>query len=190
MPRTTTTTDADPETAGATTTTAAGAPASSTAFSGGSDPFVADAGPAFDPDAAGAAADDDQAPRAAPPLGAADAWDERVVAGLLSAKGTALHSLIGKADRDWIYSPEELAAAAPPLARILSRIPATAAAAGSGDELALMIALGAYVGRSVQERRAAIAAERDDDDAERGAPVFDPRPPAVVGVGVDPGGPT
>lgn len=154
------------------------AQASSTAFSAGSEPF-------FDGDGQGPVFDPDQAPEAPhDELGGGDpweqpepapGWDVKVVESLLSAKGTALHAVIGKAETDWIYTPLELRATAPPLTRILNRIPVTAAAAGSGDELALMIALGTYIGRSVQERQAAIKAERDaagDEPEPLGAPVF------------------
>ncbi len=158
-----------------------GAPASSTDSSGASEPFFAHdgRGPSFEPDEV------DDAPQPASPyaeIEPSDGWDEDVVANLLSAKGMALHTVIGKAEADWVYTPLELRATAPPLTRILNRIPATAAAAGSGDELALIIALTAYVGRSISERQAAVKAEREaagDELGSLGAPVFSSQPPPL-----------
>lgn len=94
-----------------------------------------------------------------------------------------LHALAGKGDDDWLYTQAELRAIAPPLARILNRYPVTAAAAGSGDELAVLIGFGGYAMRSIQVRREAIAAERaeaGDVEPELGAPVFSTEPPAAT----------
>jgi hypothetical protein len=70
------------------------------------------------------------------------------------------------AEADSIYTRDELRAIAPPLTRILNRYDATRAAAATGDELALLIGLTGYVGRSIEERRRALralAAEQPDD---------------------------
>jgi hypothetical protein len=141
-------------------------PASSTASSNGSE-FYADAGPQFDADAPPAPPVVDE-----PPI--ALAWDVAVVEGCLTAQGQVLHTAIGKAETEWIYTRDELKAIAPPLTRILNRYDATRAAAGTGDEIALLLGLVGYTGRSIQERRAVLAAERQDADEVRGGPVYGP----------------
>lgn len=131
---------------------------SRTASSAGSD-FFADPGPAFDTDAPPPPPQVDDTP----PL--AIVWDAAVVESCLTAKGQLLHTAIGKAEADWIYTRDELRAIAPPLTRILNRYDATRAAAATGDEIALVLGLTGYVGRSVQERRAVMAAERAAEEA-------------------------
>lgn len=142
----------------------AAAAASSTASPEGSPTsaaaFVADPGPAFDADAAA----DLPAPEPAPaPLDVE--WDEATVKGLLTAQGEVLHMAIA-ADKDsdeWRYTRGDLSAIAPPLTRILNRHDVTRAAAGTGDELALIIGLTGYVGRSIAERRVALAQHAEDE---------------------------
>lgn len=155
--------------------------------------FVADAGPAFEP------GDDEGPPEAG---GAADlhvlesevAWDEQALGGLLRAKGQVLHSLAGVGERDWEYTDADIAAIAPPLARILNRYPATKAAAGSADPLALTIAASAMVARSMGERRAVLAeleAEEEHEEPVTGVPASPgsgppPGHPAAAAVGPTP----
>lgn len=91
-------------------------------------------------------------------------WEEDSVRSILEAKGSAIHALAGVAERDWKYTRDDLDAIAPPLTRILNRYPATRAAAGTGDELAVMIGLGGYASRSWIERSAAIAAAEDEPE--------------------------
>lgn len=155
---------------------------SSAADAGG---FFADAGPAFDHDAAGEL----PAPEAIAEPVAAVQWEQPVVESLLEGQGVATHALIGRAEDDFLWEHAEKRAAAGPLTRILNRYPVTAAAAGTGDEIALMIALGAYVGRSVKSRQAAVKAARAGQEEVLGAPVFDanaaPAAPAAVEVDLD-----
>lgn len=153
----------DPETtAGA----SAAAEGSSTASSAASEPrpsgngFFSDPGPGFDAQAAS------QAPQPEPEVLDPGFWQEDTVRGLLEAKGTALHAVIGKADTDWIYTRDELRAIAGPLTRILNRYPATQAAAGSGDELAVIIGLTGYTTRSIRERQAALKAGQPEPEPE------------------------
>jgi hypothetical protein len=150
----------DPDAAAA--SSPASAPASSTsrrprALAGG---LVGDPGPAFDGKAAGDA----------PPLAAAPAeplialeWDEGTVRSILTAQGAVVHGLVGVADDDWIYLQHELEAIAPPLTRVLNRYDALRAAAGTGDELALMIGLGGYVSRSWMTRKAELALREEEE---------------------------
>lgn len=140
----------------------------SSAASNGAGAFFADAGPAFDADSAA-----DQAPPVADEVPSELAWGPETVEGLLVAQGQVMHTAIGKAEQDWVYTRDELRAIAPPLTRILNRYDATRAAAASGDELALLIGLTGYVGRSVGERRRALAELRADEEEVRGGPVFD-----------------
>jgi hypothetical protein len=119
--------------------------------------FIADPGPAHDPEAA--PPPDEPAPEL---LDAA--WDPEVVKGLLTAQGQALHTFAGKGADDWVYTRDELRAIAPPLTRILNRYDATRMAAATGDEFALIIGLTGYVGRSITVRRDALRELRDDEE--------------------------
>lgn len=141
------------------------APASSDASAKGSAPasptdgagvFIGDAGPAFDPGSAPAAE-----PAPAPPLIEAPGWEEDTVRSILTAQGAVVHTLAGVAEDDWLYLEHELGAIAPPLTRILNRYDALRAAAGTGDEMALLIGLSGYVSRSYMTRRAELAVAAD-----------------------------
>jgi hypothetical protein len=132
-----------------------GEAADSSKGSAASSPFVADAG-AFDPDAPAA--------EPSPAAGGAELhalptllpeWEEQSVRSVLTAKGAALHTLIAvdKESDEWRYTETDLNAIAPPLTRILNRYDATRAAAGTADEIALIVGLSGYVGRSVRTRR-------------------------------------
>lgn len=134
--------------------------ASSTASRAAS-PFVEDPGQSFDPEGA-------------PPIGApedagelalepAPEWEQSTVRTILTSQGMVLHDAIGVGDEDWAYTAAELGAIAPPLTNILNRYDATRAAAGTGDELALMIGLGGYVTRSYMERRDVLASIEDEE---------------------------
>ena len=83
---------------------------------------------------------------------------------ILQTQGSILHQAAGAGGSDWLYTEAELGAIAPPLTRILNRYDATRAAAGTGDEIALVIGLSAYVGRSYQERRAALRLLEEVED--------------------------
>jgi hypothetical protein len=83
-------------------------------------------------------------------------WDPKVVRSILEATGSTLHMAAGKGETDWVFIKRELDVIAPPLARMLSRYPATAVAAGAGDELAVILGLSGYTIRSLKERKAAL----------------------------------
>jgi hypothetical protein len=145
--------------------------ASSTGSSAATSPFglIADAGPAFDPQTAAEGASERQGDRKigiepGGETGLQIEWHEETVKAVLEAKGSALHSLIGKAEQDWIYTKEELRAIGGPLTRILNRYDATRVAAGTGDELALILGLSGYTMRSYQERKAVLDAERAEEE--------------------------
>lgn len=125
--------------------------------------FIADPGPAFD--AAQAARDPE--PELAPggPLVAdlLPAWEEDAVRSILTAQGQLVHGVAGVADDDWIYLQHELDAIAPPLTRILNRVPALRAAAEAGDGIAVMIGLGGYSVRSYTARRAELQARAAEE---------------------------
>lgn len=136
--------------------------------------FIADPGPEFDPDEADEHArerDDDRSLSAHPggETGIEVEWDAGVVKSMLTAQGSALHAVAGKADEDWLYTKDELAAIAPPLTRILNRYDATRVAAATGDELSLILGLSGHTMRSLQERRAALAVIKAQQEAEEAA---------------------
>lgn len=162
----------EPET---TTAAASGeAAGSSTGSSAGSERvaangFFSDPGPGFDEEAAARAPEPEPAPEVLDL-----AWHEETVRGLLEAQGAALHAVAGKAETDWVYTRDELRAIAGPLTRILNRYPATQAAAGSGDELAVLIGVTGYTTRSIRERQAALKAIRDQAEPEEEQPLQAP----------------
>ena len=147
--------------------------------------FVGDPGPAFDAEAAAAEPEPGGAELHAlePPE---VEWDEAALAGVLRAKGQVLHNLAGVGEHDWEYTEADLAAIAPPLARILNRYPVTRAAAGSADPIALAIAFGAYGVRSSRERSAVMQMIAEEEEAE---PVPVTGVPASPGSGPPPGHP-
>lgn len=121
--------------------------------------FVADPGPAFDPE---------QAPDA-PALELGDeialeleeGWQEETIRSLLVTQGNVTHALLraGPDDGDtWKHTQDDLRAIAPPLCRILNRYDATRAAAAAGDEIALAAAVAAYGARNYTRRRRLLAA--------------------------------
>jgi hypothetical protein len=145
-----------------------------------SEGFVADAGPAFDPEQAEAI--NGAVPRSAPPsLAPAPPpieWEEDTIEALLRLKGRALHAAIGVGENDWQYTALDLAAIAPPLARICNRYEPIARLAKHSDPLVLAFAFGGYGVRSLEERRAVLAQYQEEDEGvPEGAP---PRPESAV----------
>jgi hypothetical protein len=151
----------------------------SSASEAGFEQLLAEPGPEFDADQAGedaSARDGDRLLTAAPggEAGIVIEWDEQTIRSLLEAQGSAVHGLIGKAEEDWVYTRTELAAIAKPLTRILNRYDATRVAASTGDEIALILGLAGYTMRSVQERKAVLAAQKaleEQDQPAGGIPV-------------------
>ena len=139
-----------------------GAGGSSTASSKGSptSAFVADPGEPFDP--RGAAAEPVEPELEAAPPALIPEWSADVVRGLLEAQGNLAHTLVAvdKESDEWLYTRADLAAIAPPLTRILNRYDATRAAAGAGDEAAVVLGLSGYVLRSYSTRRASLGRQR------------------------------
>lgn len=142
--------------AGSSKDSAKGSPADASAA------FLSDPGPGFD--AAGEPGPEpEQAPAALHALpGLEPEWEEDALARLLLAKGELLHTFAGVAENDWRYMAPDLKAIAPPLARILNRVPAARAAAVGQDPLALAIATSAYMIRSGKERAVALRALREE----------------------------
>lgn len=128
-------------------------------------PFMADAGPTFDPERQAEPEREHErvgelhALPDAPPM-----WEEDSVRTTLRAKGSAIHAIAGVTDADWLYTAADLDAIAPPLTRILNRHDLTRAAAGTADEIAVVIGFGGYITRSYRERRAALALEGELED--------------------------
>ncbi len=128
--------------------------------------FVGDPGPDFEPGTEYARegfAPPEPGAEIAGPAPVELAWEEDSVRSILTAKGSAIHALAGVAEQDWLYTEADLMAIAPPLTRILNRYPVTQAAAGAGDELAVVIAFGGYGMRSYTERKAVL---EDQEQAE------------------------
>lgn len=135
--------------------------------------FIADGGPTFDPERAA-----EQLPP--PPLEATVLpppveWKEDTIEALLNLKGRAVHSLIGVADEDWRYTQLDLAAIAPPLTRICNRYEPVQQLAKHADPLLVLMALGGYSVRSLEERRA-VFAELAEAEPQPIAPLADDQP--------------
>lgn len=118
--------------------------------------FVADAGPEFDPEAAGA-----ETPPLPPTPGqiAEDLveWEEDAIDGLLGLQGRLLHAAVGVAQEDWLHTELDLAAITPPLTRICNRYEPVRRYAKHADPVTLASALFAYATRSLLERREVLA---------------------------------
>jgi hypothetical protein len=136
--------------------------------------FVADAGPEFDPDAAGAEMPEPPAPAGEP--AALIEWEEDTIKALLTLKGRGIHAMIGVAEQDWRYTELDLAAIAPPLTRICNRYEPIQRFAKYSDPLTLAFALGAYGVRSLEERQVMIAAMQGEEGTVPIAPAG-PEPP-------------
>lgn len=138
--------------------------------SSGAEPFVGEPGPVHDPEAKGPTPEAEAELHALP--GPEPEWDERALRDLLRTQGEVMHYAIGVAEQDWKHTEADLASISGPLSRILNRYPATRAAAGSADGLALTVAVGAYGMRSAKERRDALAefAEEEEEVPITGAP--------------------
>lgn len=124
--------------------------------------FVAEPGPAFDAEAHA----HEPEPTPALALEEPPGWQEEQVATLLRTQGLLVHQAIAvdKETEEWRYTEAELRAIGGPLTRILNRYDATRAAAGTGDELAVVIGLGGYVVRSYGVRRGALRAQAALED--------------------------
>jgi hypothetical protein len=171
------------------TTPAANAPAASSAASekGSASSrrrpsgLVGDAGPTFNAERAGDAPPPAELHALPEPL---PGWEEPQVRTILGAQGLVVHNAIAveKEGEEWVYTKAELDTIAPPLTRILNRYDATRAAAGTGDELALVIGLTGYVGRSWVERRRALALLAAAEEEPQPITGIRPdEPPAVPG---------
>ncbi len=163
----------------------AGAPPDSEASSEASSAsdLLEDPGPEFDAGQAGqdaAARDEDRRLSIAPggSTGVELEWAPDAVRSLLETAGAAGHAIAGKAEEDWVFTKVELDAISKPLTRILNRYDATRVAAGTGDELALILGFVGYTLRSVQERKKAIQAQQEQEEQEQQTPLFGvPQPP-------------
>lgn len=155
---------------------AASSPDSSTAPSSrrAASLFIGDPGPAFDERHAA----DQPALPVAEPVVELPGWEEDTVRGILVAEGAGVHTVFGVAEDDWLWLEHELDAMVGPLTRILNRYPATRAAAGTGDEVAVVIALGGHISRSYLTRKAELAVAQAQDQPE---PVTGARAPEGTG---------
>lgn len=143
---------------------AASSAASSAASETSSGGFIDDSGPAFDAEAAAAAAQlPHQAEEVLPPE---VRWETDAIEPLLMMQGRVLHAAIGVAEQDWIHTELDLAAIAPPLARILNRYDASRALAAQADPIVLAAAFGAYMVRSLGERRDVLREFEPEDVVE------------------------
>ncbi|PZR70112.1 MAG: hypothetical protein DLM63_00205 [Solirubrobacterales bacterium] len=121
--------------------------------------FIADPGPAFDPEQAPDAPELEFEDEIA--LELQEGWQEETIRSLLVTQGNVTHALlkVGADDGEtWKHTQDDLRAIAPPMTRILNRYDATRAAAAAGDEIALAAAVAAYGARNYTRRRRLLAA--------------------------------
>lgn len=127
---------------------------------GSSAEFVADPGPAFDPEQA-PDAPELQLENELAVAELEEGWREETIRSLLVTQGNVTHALlkVGPEDSEtWKHTQDDLRAIAPPMCRILNRYDATRAAAAAGDEIALAAAVAAYGARNYTRRRRLLAA--------------------------------
>jgi hypothetical protein len=102
-------------------------------------------------------------PTPEPAAGQVVQWEEDTIRALLTLKGRGLHAAIGVAEEDWRYTELDLAAIAPPLARICNRYEPIQRFAKYSDPLTLAFAFGAYGVRSLEERQQELRAQEELD---------------------------
>lgn len=129
-------------------------------WAAGSNPFVGNAGPRFDPE---------QAQEAGPvPLHVLDvAWEPGRIKTMVRAQGLLTHDLVGVGQQDWLWKDHELEALAEPMANTLNKIPATRAAAAVSDELTVGAVMFEYAARSIRERRQVLGARKAREQAKQ-----------------------
>jgi hypothetical protein len=146
------------------TTTTDPAEGSSAASSTGSDPFVGNTGPGFDPtrNGSGSGPDPVAADGLQPVLQIPEVTEDQIRA-VLANGGDGIHALFGVGDFDWVMTQADLNRIAPPLTRIVNRYEPLQAAAGFSDEAAVAIGFGLYGWRTALERRVVARARRDGE---------------------------
>lgn len=152
----------------------AGSADSSTGSWAASD-FLADAGPAFDPERAPVTEFDPEEEGLAVEPGD---WDEQRVREFLILQGEITHELLKVGEEDtetWLHTERDLRAIAPPLTRILNRYDATRALAAAGDEALLAAAVVRYGARNYTRRQRLLALQAQAE------------PQPVTGVPAEPG---
>lgn len=179
---------------------AASSPASERGSESEAGGFVADAGPAFDPETA-INADVPPIPPADRAVELLEEWEEEAICGLLGIKGRLLHAAIGVAEEDWFYTELDLMAIGPPLTRICNRYEPVRRYAKYGDPVTVVTAIAAYATRSLLERREVLAAFAEEADTQPIPPADAPPPipppqaprpaprPAATAANVPPGPP-
>jgi hypothetical protein len=136
--------------------------ASSGGSSTGSDPFIGNPGPGFDPTQAGQATDPNgfSSDPPQPVLPIPDVSEDQIRSALANG-GDMLHALVGIGEYDLVMTQADLDRIAPPLTRIVNRYEPLQAVAGHSDEAAVAIGFGMYGWRTALERRA-VKHARDD----------------------------
>lgn len=102
---------------------------------------------------------------AEPMLAPEEKWIEEGVREHLKMVGSIGHELVGKAESDWVMTERDLERIAPPLTRILNRYEPTARLSAASDPLLLGYGTTMYAYRSMLQRRAALAEEREAAEA-------------------------
>jgi hypothetical protein len=109
-------------------------------------------------------------------------WEEQQLRDLLRGLGDGAHAVAGVGDADWAFIEADLDRIAPPLTRIMNRVPVLQAAAEKSDPLAVGIGFGLYGWRSAIERRTVLAREEREamgPQAPQQPPPPPPRAPAA-----------
>ena len=93
-------------------------------------------------------------------------WEEAGIRSKLRVVGMGLHELIGRSEKDWLMTRQDLDNIAPPLTRILNRHEPLRAVAAASDPIDLLIGTGFYTGRSIMQAAAAAADAREAREAD------------------------
>jgi hypothetical protein len=102
-------------------------------------------------------------------------WEQETVEQFLRGTGAGLHLLIGKGEKAFLMTMEDLGRIGPPLTRILNRYEPTLRASVYADPLLVAHGLGLYGWRSAIQRQNAInATKQDPRDGYQHGPVSRP----------------
>lgn len=153
--------------------------AGSSTGSSTSSPYVAGAGPGFDPSQPPPIADSDEQREERGAAFLAE-WEEQQVSDWLKNAGDLAHAGFGIGDYDWVMTQRDLERIAPPLTRILNRYEPTRAVAEYSDPAAVAIGFGLYGWRSALERIHVLRAQQAAGEGPDLAPGFQAPPPDVA----------
>ncbi len=101
-------------------------------------------------------------------------WTPERAEKVLLGQGALTHALIGVGQDDWRWQPPELDAVAPPMADAMNRVDVLRRFAPYADGIGALLGLGAYLQRSITERRRVLAQRVPVEEPVTGMPAPEP----------------